>query len=288
MPTEELKNPQDLLQTLRSLSHRTYLLFSFVFFGAFLGVTVYGIVPIVNNIITNYETRTTETENLKTLQSKKTQVEMIANDADYAQARIVEDVLYSNNPFLPMMYTLYEVYQKNGLADANIMRLELSPGLVATASAGTTTRQSATNRLSANKDSEGFTIFMEVRGTYHQLVSFLRDLENYAPFNSVAYSEIANQLNGSATGQFEIIAQYYPPSMKAKLEDNLPKLTDADKETLKTIFNFTIPDLEVIQQTGFTNYGRDNPFLPFLQVATPTELLESANEFETDLAGPSL
>jgi hypothetical protein len=270
MPKQELNNPQDLIQTLQSLARRTYLLISLIFFAAFLGVTIYGIIPKINNITLAYDAIKVEGDKLKILQDKYAQVNMIIDDPDFAQASIVDDILYSTNTFMPMMYTLSEVAVKNNVT--NIVRLELSPGLVATPSAQTrTSQQSAASRLAAKKDSEGFTIFMELRGTYHQLVNFLHDLESYAPFNSVAYSEISNSLNGTATAQIEIMAQYYPPTLKAKPEDKLPSLTDTDKETLAAITRYTIPDLEALRQNGFTNYGRDNPFL---NVVVPTELAQ--------------
>ena len=255
-------DPQEVVQLVKSLKRRGFLLLSIFIVGGMIVGLFMGIIPTINNIINQQKQLATEQEHTVTLENKKKQVQMIENDKDFANAALVDEVLFSDNPFIPMMYSLDKVRQDNQIP--SFVRQELSPGLVATPSAEFAnlrrSQQSNANRLASKKDAEGFTIFLEVRGSYLSLVKFLHQLENHAPFNSVAYSEIANSLNGNASAKFEILSQYYPPQMKASLLTKIPSLDDKDKKTLQDLEKVNRVDLSQLSQADFINYKRINPF----------------------------
>lgn len=255
-------DPQEVVQLVKSLKRRGFLLLSIFIVGGMIAGLFMGIIPTINNIINQQKQLATEQEHTVTLENKKKQVQMIENDKDFANAALVDEVLFSDNPFIPMMYSLDKVRQDNQIP--SFVRQELSPGLVATPSAEFAnlrrSQQSNANRLASKKDAEGFTIFLEVRGPYLSLVKFLHQLENHAPFNSVAYSEIANSLNGNASAKFEILSQYYPPQMKASLLTKIPSLDDKDKKTLQDLEKVNRVDLSQLSQADFINYKRINPF----------------------------
>lgn len=255
-------DPQEVVKLVKSLKRRGFLLLSIFIVGGMIAGLFMGIIPTINNILDYQKQLTTEQEHTATLENKKKQVQMIENDKDFANASLVNQVLFSENPFIPMMYSLDKVRQNNQILP--FVRQELSPGLVATPSAEFAnlrrSQQSNANRLASKKDAEGFTIFLEVRGPYLSLVKFLQQLENHAPFNSVAYSEIANSLNGNASAKFEILSQYYPPQMKANLLTKIPSLDDKDKKTLQDLEKVYKVDLSQLSQADFINYKRINPF----------------------------
>lgn len=255
-------DPQEVVKLVKSLKRRGFLLLSIFIVGGMIAGLFMGIIPTINNILDYQKQLTTEQEHAATLENKKKQVQMIENDKDFANASLVNQVLFSENPFIPMMYSLDKVRQNNQILP--FVRQELSPGLVATPSAEFAnlrrSQQSNANRLASKKDAEGFTIFLEVRGPYLSLVKFLQQLENHAPFNSVAYSEIANSLNGNASAKFEILSQYYPPQMKANLLTKIPSLDDKDKKTLQDLEKVYKVDLSQLSQADFINYKRINPF----------------------------
>lgn len=255
-------DPQEVVKLVKSLKRRGFLLLSIFIVGGMIVGLFMGIIPTINNIINQQKQLATEQEHTVTLENKKKQVQMIENDKDFANAALVDEVLFSDNPFIPMMYSLDKVRQDNQIP--SFVRQELSPGLVATPSAEFAnlrrSQQSNANRLASKKDAEGFTIFLEVGGSYLSLVKFLHQLENHAPFNSVAYSEIANSLNGNASAKFEILSQYYPPQMKASLLTKIPSLDDKDKKTLQDLEKVNRVDLSQLSQADFINYKRINPF----------------------------
>lgn len=262
---------KEVIDFAKSLKHRGFLLLSLIVVSGMLVGVFWGIIPLINQIKLNYQNLKTEVDNTTTLANKKRQVETISTDSDFANAYLVNEVLYSDNPFMPMMFTLDQTRINNQLPA--FVRQELSPGLVATPSAEFAnlrrSQQSNANRLASKKDAEGFTIFLEVRGSYLNLVNFLHDLENSAPYNSVAYSEITNSLNGNASARLEILSQYYPPQIAAKLITPIPALSAEDKETLRKLARVNKVDLSRLNQADFIDYNRLNPFRQ-LEASSPT------------------
>jgi hypothetical protein len=274
---------QDLKLQLQNLLHRGYFLLSLIFFATCLGLAAFGIVPQVNDIFANQDKIEQEQQNLNNLNNKLKQVAEITSDSAFASIGIVDDILYTKNPFFESLYTISQLADDQNVS---IPRLELSPGLIATPSAQFRAQQSARSAAARNaskKASEEVPVFLEVRGQYNSLVNFLHNLENYTPFVSVVYSEIQNSLSGSAVGQFEVLIQYYPPDVTAKLEEALPSLSVEDQDTINLLRAFDFYDLSSVNLPDFVNYNRDNPFMGKIEVTE--EMIEEVinQQEETDL-----
>jgi hypothetical protein len=264
----DLKNIKlsDLTKYFQDLNHRPFLISALVLIATLVAGVVYGIVPEVRTIISDQNKIATATSALTRLNKKLASVKAAVSDSDFAtKVELVDQILYSENPMLPMMYALDETTKYNQISSSMLTQWEFSPGLVATPSAAfSDLRQgqaSAAVRASSQKDSEGFTSFVEIRANYYQLVSFLNLLELYSPFNSVAYAQITNNPISNDSGQFEILTQYYPPTLTSKLETEVPLFTQADRDLLEYLTQFNFPDLTDAQAGTFTDFNLANPFI---------------------------
>lgn len=247
MPDLKTSN-QDLNAQLKTLTNRGYLLLSLLFFFGVLALSIWGIVPKFNSISAQKDKISQAEASLQNVQDKLTKINNMVDDPEFAQAELVEQVLYENNPFLEVLYALTQVSAANNIT---FDRFEYSPGLIATPSAsqfsGGNALTAAARSVNAQQN-QGFTIFIEAGGTYSDLANFLHQLENTAPLSSVAYVEINNSLLGYASAQIEILAHYYQPNIAAQLDEALPVLSEAEKQTLAKLSSFTIPNLDDMNQ----------------------------------------
>ena len=270
-----LTSKLDLDFDLRGFSTRNFLIFSILFFFGLIAFVIWVIVPQFNAIFDNRSRLTEVQDELKVYQEKLKQINAVTNSSDFAQASKVNSILYDTNPYVEVLYALSQV-----ASDYNIVfdRFEFSPGLIASASAQYAARQSMRSSAARNANvvnSENYTIYIEAKGSYYNLVSFLHELESYAPFNSVAYSEISNNLLGEAVAQIEILALYYTPKAIVNIDQPLPTLSQQDQETLRALNQFTIPDYDEIFKSQLVG-GREDIFtLGQLEVEIPEELVDA-------------
>jgi hypothetical protein len=256
----------DIKALFDDLPNRPFMMGAVVSVVGIVALGVLGIYPgVQDNLATMNKTKSNLAQTTR-LQKKLTSVRAAINDNDFlTRAAMLDKVLYSQNTFLPMMYALNEAGNVNYITSNMVTRMEFSPGLVATPSAAfNALRQgrSVVSMSSSQKDSEGFTMFVEMRANYYQLVAFLNTMEQYSPFNSIAYAQLTNNPTGVDSGQFEILAQYYPPTLEPKLETEVPALTQEDRTLLNDLLpQFVMPNLSDLNQGAFQNYGKVNPFL---------------------------
>ena len=233
------------------LPTKNFLIFSLFFFVLLIAFIFKMIVPTAQSIFTNYDAIAANQKNLETYRSKLDKLLSTSKDEDYKKKDILDAVLYDTNPFRQVHYNV-----DNLLAEHNLQRdrFEFSPGMVATPSAEfvTLTKASAAARNAAASDIKGYTIYLVVKGSYQNLLNFMKDIENYAPYCAITYSEIKNTLLGEVSAQLEILTQYHKPEVTASVDTNMPVLNDADKATLKRLDDFVIVDYSVD-----TNYTED-------------------------------
>ncbi len=253
-----IDNYNQITNEFKGINNRRYLILSLIFFVFFVALSIWGIIPQFNHISANKIELNQSREGLKNLENKIAQINEKTSDPEFAQAEKVNNILYSKNPFIEVLYTLNQVGSEH---DILFDRLEYSPGLVATPSADFVGKQSAQTmaaRSANTKINTAYTIFIEAKGTYYNLVNFLHSIENYAPFSSVAFSEINNSLLGYASAKIEILAQYYDPTITTNLTDSLPALSENDKKVLANLKNFKEPILDNLNQLTISN--RDDIF----------------------------
>lgn len=262
---------------IKSLRHRNLLSISILVFFGLLILLIWGIVPAFNNMTNQQNKLSLEKQTLLNLENKQQVIKDSIDDPDFqSEATRVNNILYSENPFLVVLQTFNQLGAENNVS---FDRFEYSPGLVATGSAQFRNTESrseiATIRNAIQADgSYGFTIFLEASGTYAHLVDFLAALESYAPFTSVAYSEIGNNLLGRATGKFEILAHYYAPNIIDDLDKELPALNANDQRTLATLAKFNFPMTTTDNQIQLNQNQNDLFTLEDFTLAAPTETTE--------------
>ena len=70
-------DPQEVVQLVKSLKRRSFLLLSIFIVGGMIAGLFMGIIPTINNIINQQKQLATEQEHTVTLENKKKQVQMI-------------------------------------------------------------------------------------------------------------------------------------------------------------------------------------------------------------------
>lgn len=257
---------EDLNNDLKTMGNRSYLLLSLLFFFGMLALSIWGIIPQFNTLTTQRAQIQTDKVKVTELQEKLTQIKEITNNQHYLeQADNLDQILYTNNPFMEVLYSLTKVSEDN---DIIFNRFEYSPGLIATPSAQfSTSANSASARNLSSKQNQGFTIYIETSGNYLDVVNFLDQLENTAPLMSVSYAEINNSLLGYVTAKIEILANYYKPNVVAQLDDPLPTISGPQETLLNQLSQYQIPNSQSSGQQNSANLvsGNNNLFQNAIQ-----------------------
>jgi hypothetical protein len=272
----------DIQDELHDISHRSYLLLSITFFLGFVVFVIFILTPDFNAIFSNREQLGIEQDKLEQLSQKFDEIKnLLANHEFSTYGSLVNNILYVESPFIAILYTLNEVAANYQI---DLSRMTYSPGLTATPSAEFAARQSAQTaaaRYATARTNDMFVVFIEASGTYANLVAFLHELESYAPFNSIAYSEITNNLLGQAKAQLEIIIQYYTPKATVDINQPLPVLSSDQEQVITTLRDYTIPDFSNLDQQDIINDDRLDIFN--LDPSTLPQLDLPTDETNTDL-----
>ncbi len=284
---ENKKNPssnesaQDLNAQLKTIGNRTFLIFSLFFFAVLLAISIWGIVPKFNQITADRAQLLMKKTTLEEITSKANQINTILSESNYnQQVQLVDNILYSTNPFMETLSVLSTVSKDN---EINFTSFEYSPGLIATPSAqfNTSANSAAARSLSAQQN-QGFTIYLETNGSYINTLNFINQIENSAPFMSVTYAEINNSLLGYVSAEFEIFATYYKPNIIARLDESLPLISQAQNQLLQsTLQQFTLPDFSSNQKEFASS--SNNIFGVAIQQHAAENELDSDIKNETDI-----
>lgn len=269
---------QDLSAELKTIGHRGYLLMSLFLFIGLLALLFFGIMPKVNGFFNQKNQIKEEEIALQNLNDRFIRIQNLAQDIDLAQIEKVDQILYDNNPFLAILHALTQLGNEQKVT---FDRFEYSPGLIATPSAQFSTGRpiTAVARSLNAQQNQGFTIFIEARGSYDQLTQFLHRLEKTAPLSSIAFVEISNSLQGHARAKIEIMTHYYTPNLVASLGEDLPVFGDKEKETLERLEDFVIPRLDILDQKDLIG-GKADIFSSNVLQTMETENQEAAREGE--------
>lgn len=253
-------NEKNLNYQLKTLSHRSYLLLSLIFFFSLLAIAIFGIVPEFGRITDLRAQLRQDKNNLATIEQKLIRIEDLVNDPEFAQAETLNRLLSSTNPFLEILYAINELGKENNIVFTNY---EYSPGLIATpsarlrveesgtaalATADTTFNESEFSTATLRQQAQGFSISIEADGTYANIANFLQQIENVAPLSSVTYVEINNSLLGYASAKLEIMAHYFNPNIIAQLDEPLPTLNNEERELINNLDQFRILNISDLDQ----------------------------------------
>ncbi len=244
---------------LKNLGNRQFLLLALITFLAVLALIIWGILPAFNNLtstLAQIQDNQTDLEEIKLAQS---QIQDIANNQEYLDNRdLVEQILYSTNPFLE---TLYSLIANGDQYQVNFQDYQYSPGLIATASAQSFQNNSrlSSNRIQNSPTEQGFNLFLEANGRSLDLFDFLQAIEKSAPLSTIGYVEISNQLLGYSNAEIEIITHYFQPNTVAASQNTtqIPTLNAQNYTLLEELSEFVLPNFNDLNQTQLQNSGND-------------------------------
>lgn len=154
---------------------------------------------------------------------------------DLQKQAIVDSALPSRKPFFELLQSMSVVSQQT---EVTIGRFEITPGLVATDSAGQTISV-AKNRNGAAALEVKYT----VTGSFNQLNEYLKHIEEVTPFTTVVKLGIGSEISNvdlSETFSAEVMSEtyYFAQTLSTTDGARLPEMSEKSKEAIAALESY--------------------------------------------------
>ena len=212
------------------------------------------IIPEVNTSWQRWDELKKAQEQEKQLSQKLDQLIALETSPDLQKQKIVNSALPSRKPFFELLQSMSLVSQQAGVV---IDRFEITPGLVATDSAGQTVTV-AKNRNGA----AAMEVKYSVSGSFAQLNDYLRKIESVTPFTTVVKLAIGNEISNidlTDTFRAEVMSEtyYFAGSLSTSELASLPKMSTLSEEAIRSLESYNA--VVIPEQTEIIG-GQDNLF----------------------------
>lgn len=211
-----------------------------------VGLLVFGFIPQIQQVLELRAELDKETPKLLQLERKLSDLENVKFTPEFGQADIVEAALPSKKPLLELMMSLSTIAVETGVV---IQDFEISPGQIATDSAGLAAIQ-PTVRDRGTSNAVGYLEFeMEIEGTFPQVQEFLILIEKISPFTTINTLTLGVQGDTNADDEQLIESRlatktyFFTQPVKTTVEAPLPKLNNQDIVVLEELASFVSSDL---------------------------------------------
>lgn len=181
-----------------------------------------------------------ETKKLASLQAKVVQLRSVSQPAVAEQIELVNQLLPTKKPLVELLNSLSVIANNNQLS---LSELQLSPGTLSTDSA--TVAKEALNKGELD-------LKFTTTGSLAQLNVLFNQLEQTTPLitirqlslrpNDQTFSVNSSTISDTQIYRAEVtlVAGYFPQSVAAQLEADLPEITDSQEKILANLAAFTV------------------------------------------------
>ncbi len=211
-----------------------------------VGLLLFGLVPQVQQVFDLRAELDKETPKLLQLERKLTDLENVKFTPEFGQADLVDAALPSKKPLLELMMSLSSIAVETGVV---IQDFEISPGQIASDSAGLEAIQ-PTVRARGASAAVGYLEFeMVIEGTFSQVQDFLILIEKISPFTTINTLTLGVQAATNAENEPLIESRlatktyFFTQPVKTTVEAPLPKLNNQDIAVLEELASFVSSDL---------------------------------------------
>lgn len=199
-------------------------------------LTVLFLVPQIGKTVEAYRTLDASKRELATLQEKINFIKTFQGDAYKKQEALVESVLPSTKPLLPLLNSLGQLSLSQ---QVSLVGIELSPGSIST---------DAAQVVRSGKELEKLPVKLAVRGDIVHMNSFLDALNTTTPIlemsdislNPTGSSNNASASGGLYDGEIGLISYYAPLTVKVITDQDLPTLSASDQSFIKELEQFIV------------------------------------------------
>lgn len=190
----------------------------------------------------------------KQLDEKLVQLIAIETSPDLQKQAVVDGALPSRKPFFELLQSMNVVSQQAGVT---IDKFEITPGLVATDSAGQTVSL-AKNRNGA----AALEVEYSVSGTFSQLQDYLQKIEQVTPFTTVVKLDIGSEISNidqAETFTADVMSEtyYFTQPVAATETSVLPRIDAKSEEAITALESYNA--VVIPEQTEIMG-GQENIF----------------------------
>lgn len=169
------------------------------------------------------------------LSEKLDELIALETSPDLQKQAIVNSALPSRKPFFELLQSMNLVSQQTSVI---VDRFEITPGLVATDSAGQTVNI-AKNRNGA----AALEVKYSVSGSFNQLNDYLQKIEQVTPFTTVVKLDIGSEISNidlTETFNAEVMSEtyYFAQALTTTETAALPKMTEQSQEAIKALESY--------------------------------------------------
>lgn len=200
-----------------------------------VAITFFLIVPEVRTSWTRWGELQEVKAEQQLLAEKLDQLIALETSPDLQKQEIVDSALPSRKPFFELLQSMSLVSQQS---EVTIGRFEITPGLVATDSAGQTVSL-AKNRNGA----AALEVKYAVSGTFNQLNEYLKQIEQVTPFTTVVKLSIGSEISNvdlSDIFNAEVMSETYYFAQPLTITDGapLPRMSDTSQEAIAALESY--------------------------------------------------
>jgi len=188
------------------------------------------------------------------LSEKLNQLIALETSPDLQKEAIVNSALPSRKPFFELLQSMNLVSQQTSVS---IGKFEITPGLVATDSAGQTVSL-AKNRNGA----AALEVKYSVSGTFVQLQDYLQKIEEVTPFTTIVKLDIGNEISNideAANFTANVMSEtyYFTQALSTTEGAQLPKMSEESQKAIEALETY---DAIVIPTQSEIIGGQENIF----------------------------
>jgi len=211
-------------------------------------------IPEINTVVARWGELQTATDQKEQLSAKLDRLIALETSPDLQKQKIVDRALPSRKPFFELLQSMSLVSQQTSVL---IDRFEITPGLVATDSAGQTVSVPTTTNGAAALE-----VKYAISGSFAQINEYLQKIEAVTPFTTIVKLSIGNEISNidlTDTFRADVMSETYyfnQPLTTSELAA-LPKMSALSEEAIRAIESYNA--VVIPEQTEIIG-GQDNLF----------------------------
>lgn len=244
-------------------------------------IFVFATYPQVDVALSNHQLLQKEEKNLEKVRKKSIELEQVKLLPEFTQAALVDEVLPSKKPLLEIISSLNNVANTNNVT---LTDFSVKPGDIASDSTKVNTQRSSSNTKYQKLDSN-----LAASGTIEDVENFISILERITPITTVTDISLSRSRKEGADGEEIVLAKadlsissyFFTQSIRAAVDQPLPKIGEKEKEIFNTIQEFTPTTLD--KQTTIESGNLEDIFnIDGIDIDTYEEILKEETQISED------